>query len=378
MQLTKYDPESEKMLANMDQASYALTQARSVAEIKHIHDIAEAAKRYVKAADLCNEAYIMASVVAADARRKAGEMLAKLERGKTGPKSQIMAELGHNSEYAEVLKDVSLPRHTAKRWQEEARVPDEVYQELKQEALEKGRELSQNYVLKIVKEVQKETKKSNLIDHLKDVSQSFDDSDIRIYMEEFQKGCDRIADNSVDAIITDPPYPIEYIDLWQYMFKIAERVLKPSAFLVAYANHQNLDKIFQLDNPLKYYWIFKLDFTAKPIAMGRNLIATWKPVLVYQKAPFKKIEDTIEDVVKETKTFNYEERDLHELNWGQSLGKVEYIIENFTKPNDLVLEPFAGTGTTLVACKNTKRRCIGFEIDMQYEQIIKGRVIEGK
>jgi hypothetical protein len=377
MEITKYDPESQKMLANMDQASYALTQARSVAEIKHVHDIAEAAKRYVKSADLCQEAYVMASVVAADARRKAGEMLMQLERGEAGRPEKNTAARGAISEYKEVLKDVSLGEQTARRWQQEARVPEAVYQEIKQDALDKGKEISQREVLKVVKEVQKETKKSNLIDHLKEVSQSFDDTDIKIYMEEFQRGCDRIADNSVDAIITDPPYPIEYIDLWHDMFRIAERVLKPSAFLVAYANHQNLDKIFQLDNPLKYYWTFKLDFTAKPIAMGRNLIATWKPVLVYQKAPFKKIEETIEDVVKETKTFNYEERDLHELNWGQSLGKVEYIIEKFTKPNDLILEPFAGTGTTLVACKNTKRRCIGFEIDMQYEDVIKGRIVEG-
>jgi hypothetical protein len=231
------------------------------------------------------------------------------------------------------------------------------------------------------KEVKKEEKKERLIEiknEFEKAAETFTDDDIQIYIEEFQKGCEKIADNSVDAIITDPPYPIEYINLWEDMFKIAERVLKPSAFLIAYGNHQNLDKIFQLDNPLKYYWTFKLDFTSKPIAMGRNLIATWKPVLVYQKLPFKKIETTIEDVVKETKTFNYEERNLHDLNWGQSLGKFEYLIDVFTKPNDLVLEPFAGTGTTLVACKNMKRRCIGFEIDPTYENVIKGRIVEGR
>jgi hypothetical protein len=189
------------------------------------------------------------------------------------------------------------------------------------------------------KEVKKEEKKERLIEiknEFEKAAETFTDDDIKIYIEEFQKGCEKIADNSVDAIITDPPYPIEYINLWEDMFKIAERVLKPSAFLIAYGNHQNLDKIFQLNNPLKYYWTFKLDFTSKPIAMGRNLIATWKPVLVYQKLPFKKIETTIEDVVKETKTFNYEERNLHDLNWGQSLGKFEYLIDVFTKPNDLV------------------------------------------
>ena len=82
--------------------------------------------------------------------------------------------------------------------------------------------------------------------------------------------------------------------------------------------------------------------------------------------------------MKETKAFNYQERDYHDLNWGQSLGKFEYLIEKFSKPGETILEPFAGTGTTLVACKNTKRKCIGFEIEKEkYESIIKGRIVEG-
>ena len=233
-------------------------------------------------------------------------------------------------------------------------------------------------VAKAIRKKKKEKAKDEKKKDFEVISKTYTDKDIQIYFEEFQLGCERMDDNSVDAIITDPPYPIEYIGLWEDMFRIAERILKPSAFLVAYGNHQNLDRIFQLPNPLKYYWTFKLDFTAKPIAMGRNLIATWKPVLVYQKMPFKKIEETIEDCVKESKPFNYNERDLHDKNWAQSLGKFEYLIEKFTNPGELVVEPFAGTGTTLVAAKNTKRKCIGFEIEQEkYEGIIKGRIMKG-
>jgi hypothetical protein len=228
------------------------------------------------------------------------------------------------------------------------------------------------------KENKKIEKRQEAILTFERASEEYVDEDIKIYIEQFQDGCNRIDDNSVDAIITDPPYPIEYIDLWADMFKVADRILKPSSFLVAYANHQNLDKIFQLPNNLKYYWTFKLDFTAKPIAMGRNLIATWKPVIVWQKLPFKKIEETIEDNVKETKDFKYNERDYHDLNWAQSLGKFEYLISKFSKPLDLIVEPFAGTGTTLVACKNTKRKCIGFEVESKYDKIIKGRIAKGE
>lgn len=235
---------------------------------------------------------------------------------------------------------------------------------------------------KAYQEIKKQEKKEAKIKEFEELSMEFEESkddSIVIKFEDFRTGCELIENNSIDAIITDPPYPAEFLPLWEDMFTIAERVLKPSGFMVCYANHQNLDEIFRLKNNLKYYWIFKLDFTKKPIAMGRNLIACWKPVLVYQKLPFKKIETTIEDQIKETKPFDYDERNMHDLNWGQSLGKFEWIIENFTKPNDLILEPFAGTGTTLVAAKNTKRRCIGFEIEQEkYEKIIKGRLNDGR
>ena len=231
-------------------------------------------------------------------------------------------------------------------------------------------------------EVRKEIKRGERIKKIEQMAEKFDANDdtaIQIRFEDFRIGCNAIKDNSIDAIITDPPYPLEFIHLWEAMFSMADRVLKPSAFLICYANHQNLETIFRLSNNLKYYWIFKLDFTAKPIAKGRNLIATWKPVLVYQKLPFKKLENTIEDQIKETKPFDYASRDMHDLNWGQSLGKFEWIINSFTNPQDIVLDPFAGTGTTLVACKNTKRKCIGFEIEKEeYEKIIKGRLVNGQ
>jgi len=172
---------------------------------------------------------------------------------------------------------------------------DKVWKAADEETKEKVRSgevsINQAYndVKKQEKENQKADKKEQAIKKFEIASVKYKDDDIKILFEDFRTGCDKIEDESIDAIITDPPYPIEFIDLWADMFEIADRVLKPSRYLVTYANHQNLDKIFQLPNKLKYYWTFKLDFTAKPIAMGRNLIATWKPVIVYQKLPFKKI-----------------------------------------------------------------------------------------
>ena len=43
------------------------------------------------------------------------------------------------------------------------------------------------------------------------------------------------------------------------------------------------------------------------------------------------------------------------------LGLIEKIIRSSSNPDDLVLDSFLGSGTTLFACINTGRRCVGFE-----------------
>ena len=46
----------------------------------------------------------------------------------------------------------------------------------------------------------------------------------------------------------------------------------------------------------------------------------------------------------------------------QGLHEAEYLIETFTNPGDLVVDPFLGTGTVAVAAKRMERRFVGAEI----------------
>ena len=46
----------------------------------------------------------------------------------------------------------------------------------------------------------------------------------------------------------------------------------------------------------------------------------------------------------------------------------------FSKENDVVLDPFIGSGSVAVACKQIKRNYIGFEIDEKYSKIANERV----
>ncbi|GAA7600695.1 hypothetical protein JP0051_05790 [Helicobacter pylori] len=58
----------------------------------------------------------------------------------------------------------------------------------------------------------------------------------------------------------------------------------------------------------------------------------------------------------------------------KSLALMEKIISIHTNPNDIVLDPFMGSGTTGLACKRLKRNFIGIESEKEYFQIAKKRL----
>jgi site-specific DNA-methyltransferase (adenine-specific) len=51
------------------------------------------------------------------------------------------------------------------------------------------------------------------------------------------------------------------------------------------------------------------------------------------------------------------------------LALIEHLIKLFSKKGALIVDPFLGSGTTALACKNTERRCIGIEINPEYYNI---------
>jgi DNA modification methylase len=66
------------------------------------------------------------------------------------------------------------------------------------------------------------------------------------------------------------------------------------------------------------------------------------------------------------------EKTLH--HWQQSLDGFTEIVQRFTEPGDLVVDPFLGSGTTALACLQLGRRFVGCDIDAGAVAIARRRV----
>ena len=60
--------------------------------------------------------------------------------------------------------------------------------------------------------------------------------------------------------------------------------------------------------------------------------------------------------------------------YGMPVRIIELLVSNYTDKNDIVYDPFMGSGTTAEACENTRRRWIGSEIDEKYGELVKERM----
>jgi hypothetical protein len=201
---------------------------------------------------------------------------------------------------------------------------------------------------------------------------------IQIINDDFYTWCnENIEDDSVPAIITDPPYPEEYLYLWDQLGEVAARVLEPGRFLVAYSGQMYLDRVMKtLSKHLSYCWTIALFHSGPTQSVHpRNIICTWKPILVFRKGGPGKIDIDVEYTV-DSFTKDYRDKEFHE--WGQGEAAIGYCMDKFSKPGELVLEPFAGGGTTLVVAAEKKRKCIGIEIDKNQIPIIKSNLMKPK
>lgn len=181
----------------------------------------------------------------------------------------------------------------------------------------------------------------------------------------------KIGKETVDCIITDPPYVKEWLDNYEAFAVAAEYVLKPGGFLISYVGHIHLDQILAQMTPwLDFYWIACLKHAGTTKAVhSRSVTCSFKPILIFQKEPRKKPKRYFCDIIQGTGR----EKGVHE--WQQGEEELRQIFEPFTDPGDTVLDPFMGSGTVISMGQKLGRAVIGFDIDLLNVEIVKGRVI---
>src|SRR5665647_498503 len=75
--------------------------------------------------------------------------------------------------------------------------------------------------------------------------------------------------------------------------------------------------------------------------------------------------------------FTYEARDIRKKNLHPAvfpISMAKRVIEQFTHKGELVIDPFVGSGTTLVAAQDLERNAIGFDLKQEYVDLANSRV----
>ena len=167
-----------------------------------------------------------------------------------------------------------------------------------------------------------------------------------------------LPDKSFDLVLTDPPYPDYHTELYGYKEGIID-------FLKDIPCRQLIFWSAKVPFPLDYTAIHIWD---KKVGVGsmyeriyeRNGGAAYKVYNHYL------INSTVAASLA---------RDIFASHPSQKpIELMKELVTEYSKEGDNILEPFAGSGSTLVACKHLNRNCVGIEISEKYCKIAQERL----
>jgi len=183
-----------------------------------------------------------------------------------------------------------------------------------------------------------------------------------------------IPENSIDLVLTDPPYSLAALPLYSELAKFGAHVLKPGGCLVTYAGQYYLPDIigmFAREKSLSYVWTFASPNSGHNARIyERKVFACYKPLLMYVKGTKQTCDDFMPDVIGSK--LKAPSKILHP--WEQSIEEAEHFIKFRTYQGQIVLDPMLGTGTSAIAALKHKRKFIGFEKDADTLKIAQGKI----
>jgi|SRR5699024_2392122 len=228
----------------------------------------------------------------------------------------------------------------------------------------------------------------------------------KIYNEDCLEGMKRIPDGSIDMILCDLPYGTtqnkwDSIIPLESLWKQYKRIIKDRGAIVLTAQTP-FDKVLGSSNlgMLKYEWIWEknkatghLNAKKMPLKEHENILVYYKKLpkyhaqgLVRKEYPTinkggrgKKPEgaggtnygratkDAVQEFTNHPKSIIKVPVDMKPVHPTQKpVALFEYLIKTYTDKNETVLDNCMGSGTTAIACMNTERNYIGFELDKTY------------
>lgn len=232
-----------------------------------------------------------------------------------------------------------------------------------------------------------------------------------IFQEDCIRGMRRLPDNSVQVIVTSPPYNVKkgykkYNDnlLWEAYYQFlrstfseAKRILKKKGLLFINISNsiKNQHKAYDLARAMKSIGFYLIDSiiwhkpNPQPINSNRLLTNAYEFILVFAKSPdYQFYKESIKVPCRHSDglkcrtnvwSFNVVHKNQftqidHCAMFPEELPRLCILLGS--RPNDTVLDPFMGSGTTAVAAKRLGRHYIGFEISKEYIKMCEKRIAE--
>jgi len=220
------------------------------------------------------------------------------------------------------------------------------------------------------------------------------------YNMDCMDGMKLMENESVDLIATDPPYKTtsrgnagnsggmlqKKINMSGNVFKENDikpadyakefyRILKKDKHCYIMTNHKNLIEMLQEFTKAGFHFIKSLIWDKGNKIMGQFYMSQFEYILFFRKGAGIKINncgtsDILSFANKKDKDSNG--KNLHDTQKPIELMKV--LILNSSNENDIVFDPFAGSGSTPIAAKTTKRNYIAFELDKDYYKAAQERI----
>jgi hypothetical protein len=182
---------------------------------------------------------------------------------------------------------------------------------------------------------------------------------------------DDIDDDSVDLILTDPPYPREYLPVYGQLAETAARVLKPGGSCFAMIGQSYLPTIVAaMSRHLAYNWTLAyLTPGGQAVQLWERGVNTfWKPVLWFVKGEHEG--KWLGDVARSD--VNDNDKRFH--HWGQSESGMLDLVQRVSEPGETILDPFCGGCATGVAAVALGRLFIGSDIDAEHLETSRQRL----